>query len=114
MNYTIDATNKKLGRLASEIAVILQGKRNPNYEPRLEGDDKVVVKNIDKISLSQKKAGQRIYYRHTTQIGHLKKQTLAELIEKKGAAEALRKIVREMLPENKLRVRRMKRLLIEK
>jgi large subunit ribosomal protein L13 len=114
MIYTIDATNKKLGRLASEIAVILQGKKNPNYEPRLEGEDGVIVKNINNVSLPQKKTVQKIYYRHTTQIGHLKKQTLAELIEKRGAAEALRKIVREMLPENKLRVRRMKRLNIEK
>lgn len=112
-DYTIDAKNKKIGRLASEIAVILQGKKNPSYDPRLEGEDRAIIKNIDKISLSQKKADQRIYYRHTTQIGHLKKQTLSELIEKKGTAEALKKIVKEMLPENKLRVRRMKKLIIE-
>jgi len=84
MEYTIDATNKKFGRLASEIAVILQGKKNPKYEPRLEGDDKVIVKNISKAEISQKKEKQRIYYHHTTQIGHLKEQSLGMLIEKKG------------------------------
>src|SRR3989344_6295121 len=113
MDYFVDVKGQKSGRLASEIALILQEKKNPNYETRLEGEDRVLVKNISKVSLSQKKAEQRIYYRHTTQIGHLKKQTLAELIEKKGTAEALRKIVREMLPENKLRIRRMKKLIIE-
>src|SRR3989304_1448085 len=112
MQYTIDATNKKLGRLASEIAVILQGKKNPKYEPRLEGEDKVIVKNIDKLEINPKKMEQKIYYRHTTQIGHLKEQSLRLFLEKKGPAGVLRKVVREMLPENKLRIRRMKRLII--
>ena len=84
MEYTIDATNKKFGRLASEIAVILQGKKNPKYEPRLEGDDNVIVKNISKAEISSKKTKQRIYYRHTTQIGHLKEQSLEMLIEKRA------------------------------
>ncbi len=113
MEYIIDATNKKFGRLASEIAVILQGKKSPKYEPRLEGDDKVIVKNIAKLEISQKKAKQRTYYRHTTQIGHLKEQTLEMLIEKKGPAAALRKMVMGMLPKNKLRIRRIKKLIFE-
>lgn len=113
MEYTIDAKNKKLGRLASEIAVILQGKNSPHYEPRLVGDDSVIVKNIDKIVIDSKKLIQKKYYRHTTQIGHLKEQTLGSMLEKKGPAEVLRKVVREMLPENKLRVKRMKKLVIE-
>ena len=114
MQYTIDAKNKKFGRLASEIAVILQGKKNPNYEPRLEGEDSVVVKNIDKMEIiSDKKMIQKIYYRHTTQIGHLKKQTLGMLLEKKGPASVLKKIVMQMLPDNRLRIRRIKKLIIE-
>ena len=111
--YTIDATNKKIGRLASEIAVILQGKKNPNYEPRLEGEDNVIIKNINNLEISDKKAQQRIYYRHTTQIGHLKEQSLAMLLEKKGLKEALRKMVMGMLPKNKLRIRKIKKLAIE-
>lgn len=113
MLYEIDATNKKIGRLASEIAVILQGKKSANYEPRLEGNDKVAVKNINKVEINQEKAKQRIYYRHTTQIGHLKEQSLKMLVEKKGPGAALRKMVMGMLPKNKLRIRRIKKLTIE-
>lgn len=113
MNYTIDATNKKLGRLASEIAVILQGKKSPKYEPRLEGEDKVIIKNIDKIEVSGRKMKQKTYYRHTTQIGHLKKETLEMFWQKKGPAEVLKKAVMQMLPKNKLRIKRIKKLIIE-
>jgi len=116
MIYTIDAKNKPLGRLAGEIAVILQGKKNPNYNPRLEGDDEVVVKNIGRIGITAKKAKQKIYYRHTTQLGHLKEKTMQMILDKKGMgpAEVLRRSVMGMLPKNKLRVKRMKRLVIEK
>lgn len=113
MDYIIDAKNKSFGRLASEIAVILQGKKNPKYEPRLESKDGVVVKNIDKIKITGKKLKQKTYYRHTTQIGHLKKQTLEMLLGKKGPAEVLRRAVMGMLPKNRLRVKRIKRLKIE-
>ncbi len=113
MLYTIDATDKKFGRLASEIAVILQDKKNPKYQPRLEGEDTIIVKNIGKISVSGKKTKQKIYYRHTTQIGHLKKQTMEQALEKKGPAEVLRRAVMGMLPKNRLRDKRMKRLTIE-
>jgi large subunit ribosomal protein L13 len=113
MNYTIDATSKSLGRLASEIAVILQGKKNPNYEPRIEGEDEVVVKNIDKMKITGKKEEQKKYYRHTTQIGHLKKRTLEEVLKKQGPAEVLRRSIMGMLPKNKLRAKRMKKLVIE-
>ena len=113
MIYTIDAKNKKFGRLAGEIAIILQGKKNPNYEPRLEGEDSVVIKNIDKIEFTAKKIKQKKYYRHTTQIGHLKKRTMEMILEKKGPAEVLKRAVKGMLPKNKLLVKRMKRLVIE-
>ncbi|MEK7193836.1 MAG: 50S ribosomal protein L13 [Patescibacteria group bacterium] len=113
MQYTIDAKNKKLGRLASEIALILQGKKSAGYNPRLEGDDSVVVKNIAQIELTGKKLKQKKYFRHTTQIGHLKEQTLQMLWEKKGPAEVLRRAIKGMLPKNKLLIKRMKRLTIE-
>lgn len=113
MDYTIDATSKNLGRLASEIAVILQGKKNPAYEPRLEGKDKVFVKNAAKMEVSGKKMKQRKYYRHTTQIGHLKERTLGMVWEKFGPAEVLRRTVMGMLPKNRLRMKRIKRLVIE-
>jgi large subunit ribosomal protein L13 len=113
MIYTIDATEKKLGRLASEIAVILQGKKSAAYNPRLEADSQVVVKNIEKMEVTGKKMKQKKYFRHTTQIGHLKEQTLEALWQKKGPAEVLRRAVKGMLPKNKLLIKRMKRLIIE-
>jgi len=113
MEYTIDAKNKKLGRLASEIAVILQGKKSVKYEPRLEGKDKVVVKNISQMEVTGMKMKQKKYYHHTTQIGHLKTKTLQMVWEKKGPAEILRHTVMGMLPKNRLQIKRIKRLTIE-
>jgi len=110
MDYTIDAKNKRLGRLASEIAVILQGKKNPNYEPRLQGEDKVFVKNFKEISVSGKKLQQKKYYRHTGHIGHLKEERLEEVM-KKDPQRVLREAVRKMLPKNTLNKRRLKNLI---
>lgn len=111
-DYIIDAKNKRLGRLASEIAVILQGKKNPDYEPRLSGSDRVIVKNADKITLSGKKFKQKVYYHHTGYIGHLKEKKFAEVFAK-NPAWVLHHAVRLMLPKNRLRVKRLKRLIIE-
>ena len=113
MNYEIDATNKSFGRLASEIAVILQGKKNANFNPRLEGKDKVVVKNINSMKITGKKLTQKKYYRHTTQIGHLKEKSLEQMLQSRGAKEVLRHAIMGMLPKNKLRIKRIKRLVIE-
>lgn len=113
MQYTIDAKNKKIGRLASEIAVILQGKRSAKYEPRLEGEDGVVVKNIAQLDIAAKKTEGKVYYSHTGRIGRLKERTMKMVIEKKGPAEILRRTVKGMLPKNKLLAKRMKKLIIE-
>jgi len=78
----IDAKNKKLGRLASEIAVILQGKKHADYEGRKEGTDKVFVKNIKKLEISGNKADQKIYYRHTGYVGHLRKTKYRDAFKK--------------------------------
>jgi len=112
--YTIDAKGKKLGRLASEIAMILQGKKVPAYNPKDEGDDSVIVKNASQMEVSGNKMKDKTYYRHSTRIGFLKKETMEEVWEKKGPAEVLRRAVSGMLPKNKLNIKRMKRLKIEK
>ena len=114
MDYTIDASSKSLGRLATEVAVILQGKKNPDYEPRLAGKDKVIVKNVDKFTLSGKKIDQKVYHRHTGYMGHLKEEKIQQVIDKKGKGEVLRRAVKQMLPKNRLQNDRMKRLIIEK
>jgi len=112
MEYTIDATNKKLGRLASEIAIILQGKKSSYYHPRLAGGDNVIIKNIDKMSITLRKMNQKIYYRHTGYVGHLKERSLKEALKRSPAA-VLKLAVARMLPKNFIRAKRLKRLAIE-
>lgn len=112
--YELDAQGKPMGRLASEIAVILQGKKSAAFAPRLAGEDSVVVTNIDKMTVTGKKYTQKQYYHHTTQIGHLRAETMRMVWEKKGPEEVLRRAVKGMLPNNRLRVPRMKRLIIQK
>jgi len=112
MEYRIDAKNKKLGRLSSEIATILQGKKDPKYDPKFPGGDKVIVKNIREMSFTGKKTGQKIYYKHTGPLGHLKEKKFADVF-KKNPAWVLRHAVRLMLPKNRLNAKRLKNLTIE-
>ena len=112
MEYTIDAANKKLGRLASEIAVILQGKKSPYYEPRLAGSDRVVVLNIQKLSFSGNKLPKKIYYRPPGYMGHLKEKTLEEAFTQ-NPEKVLRLSVERMLPKNFLAQKRLNRLIIK-
>lgn len=112
IEHIIDAKNKRLGRLASEIAVILQGKMKADYEPRFSGSDKIIIKNISKITLSGRKADQKIYYHHAGKLGHLKERKFKEVFAKKPEW-VLKNAVRLMLPKNKLAAERLKRLIIE-
>jgi len=112
MVYHIDAKNKRLGRLASEIAAILQGKKSAYYEPRLAGADKVVVENVKELSFSGNKLVNKQYYWHTGYMGHLKSASLEELFEK-NPEKVLRNAVEHMLPKNKLKPKRMKLLTIK-
>lgn len=111
MLYTIDAKNKKLGRLASEIAIILQGKKNPSYEGRLEGEDRVEVANIRELVVTGRKKDSKIYYKHTGPLGHLKERKFKD-VWAKNPAWVLRHAVNLMLPKNKLRAKRIKKLII--
>ena len=111
--YIIDVKNKILGRVAVEIATILQGKKHTDFEGRKEGIDTVIVKNIGRIVVSGRKAEQKIYYRHTGYMGHLKEKKYKDAFAK-DPAWVLRHAVRGMLPKNWLRDRRLKRLTIEK
>ena len=111
--YKIDATNKVLGRLASKIAILLQGKHKPNFVPYLNTGDKVIVTNTDKIKITGKKLKKKVYYHHSGYPGGLKKITLEELM-KRDSREVLRKAVWGMLPKNKLRKQRIKNLKLYK
>ena len=112
MEYKIDAKNKKLGRLASEVALILQGKKTAKYNPRLPGDDSVVITNLKDIIVTGNKMEDRIYYRHTGYMGHLKSASLQERWTK-SPEKVLRSVVEHMLPKNRLLVGRLKRLVVK-
>ncbi len=112
MDYVIDAKNQKLGRLATKIAIILQGKQHASYEGRLPGLDRVVIKNIRQVVVTGHKSEQKIYYRHAGMLGHLKERKFADVFLKKPEW-VLRHAVNLMLPKNRLRALRIKRLIFE-
>ncbi|MEW6184666.1 MAG: 50S ribosomal protein L13 [Thermodesulfobacteriota bacterium] len=99
--FLIDAENKVLGRLASEVAMRLRGKNNPGFVPYADTGDFVVVVNAEKVVLTGKKMDQKIYYRHSGFIGGLKSITAKKLKEKRPE-ELLRQAVKGMLPKNSL------------
>jgi large subunit ribosomal protein L13 len=109
VEHVIDAKNKRLGRLASEVAQILQGKHRANYEPREVGTDRVVVKNVGLVSIGGKKETDKVYYRHTGYMGHLKEETYAQMFTK-SPEKVVREAVRRMLPKNFLNARRLSKL----
>lgn len=110
MDYKIDAKNKPLGRVASEIAVILQGKKSAKYEPNKVGGDRVLIENVQKIAVTGRKYREKVYHRHTGYVGHLKTKTFEQ--EFTGSPErVLRDTVRRMLPKNFLKERRLKNLI---
>ena len=113
MEHVIDAKNQTLGRLASKIAQILQGKHSVDYAPHLAGNDKVVVKNVSKLVVTGRKSEQKIYYRHTGYMGHLRKHKYKEVFAK-TPERVLWYAVYNMLPKNWLRQKRLNRLVIEK
>lgn len=113
MEHIIDASNQKLGRLASRISVVLQGKISASYEPRLSGSERVIVKNAGRIVVTGRKSKNKIYYRHTGYMGHLKEKTFREAFEQ-SPEQVLRRAVYNMLPKNRLRAKRLRRLVIER
>ncbi|MBM3281500.1 MAG: 50S ribosomal protein L13 [Candidatus Harrisonbacteria bacterium] len=109
--HNLDASAKRLGRLASEIAVLLQGKHRPDYTHERPGTEKVVVMNASKMDFSGKKYDQKIYYKHTGYMGHLKEKTLKQAMEK-SPEWVLRRAVFNMLPKNSLRRKMMANLSV--
>ncbi len=108
----IDAKNKPLGRLATLIAYYLQGKHKPNYAPYIDFPVYVKIKNWNNIVFTGKKFDTKYIYKHTGYLGHLRKYSLKELW-KKDPLKVIQKAVSGMLPKNKLRKRRLKRIILE-
>ena len=111
--HTIDADGRILGRLATEIAVLLRGKNKPDFAPNRDMGDFVIVKNAIKIKLTGKKSEKKIYYHHTGYLGGLKEVSIKKLSEKDFTA-VLKKAVFGMLPKTRLRAKQIKRLKIER
>ena len=109
--YVVDAKDKILGRLATQIAMRLRGKHKPIFTPHADTGDFVVVLNADKVALTGKKWDKKIYYHHTGYTGGLKQITAEKLLEKKPE-DLLRFAVKGMLPKNSLGRRQLKKLKI--
>ena len=99
--YLVDAQNKTLGRLSTEIASRLRGKHKPIYTPHVDTGDYIVVVNASKIRVTGKKMTDKVYYKHTGYIGNLKSENLETMLEK-YPERVLMKSVRGMLPKSKL------------
>ena len=110
MDYKIDAQNKVLGRVASEISLILQGKKNPAYQRNKVSNDRVFVSNYREIAVTGQKLTQKVYHRHTGYVGHVKDARLEERFAK-APKTVLREAVRKMLPRNFLNQKRLKHLI---
>ncbi|MCD7842002.1 MAG: 50S ribosomal protein L13 [Lachnospiraceae bacterium] len=99
--YVVDATDKTLGRLASEIASILRGKKKPIFTPHLDLGDYVIVVNAEKVKVTGKKLDQKIYYHHSDYVGGMKETTLREMLAKKPE-RVIELAVKGMLPKGPL------------
>ena len=109
--YIVDAQNKILGRLASKIAVFLMGKHKPQYTPHVDCGDYVVILNADKFRVTGAKMQDKIYYSHSFYPGGLKSVNLETML-KKHPERVIYHAVSGMLPKNKLRAKRLRRLKI--
>ena len=99
--YLIDATDKTLGRLASEIAKRLKGKHKPIYTPHVDTGDCIVVINAEKVRVTGNKESKKMYYRYTGYVGNLKSMTLGEMLSK-HPERVIETAVKGMLPKNPL------------
>jgi large subunit ribosomal protein L13 len=109
--YLIDAKEKILGRLASQIASILRGKNKPIFTPHMDAGDYVIVINADKIILTGDKIEKKMYYHHSGYVGGLKKTTAKEMLLKKPE-NLIKFAVKGMLPKNSLGRRQLTKLKV--
>jgi len=109
--YVVDAENKVLGRLASELAKILRGKHKPQFTPHVDTGDYVIVVNAEKVNLTGNKLKDKVYYRHSGYPGGIKSVT-AENLKAKKPEDLIRFAVKGMLPKNRLGRKLFKKLKV--
>ena len=98
----IDATDLVLGRMASKVAKLLRGKYKPSFTPHVDCGDNVIIINAEKVKLTGNKWNDRVYLSHTGYPGGQREMTPAEMLAKKGADVLVKKVVKGMLPKNRL------------
>jgi large subunit ribosomal protein L13 len=109
--YVVDATGMTLGRLATQIADTLRGKRKPEYTPHIDTGDFVIVVNAERISVTGNKRNDKLYHRHSGYPGGLRSRTLGDMLERRPE-EVIRLAVRGMLPRNRLARKQLTKLKV--
>lgn len=112
MNYTVDATNKPLGRLATEIAVLLMGKNDASFTRNTISQNLVAVANASKMKIDPRKLETKFYKSFSGHPGGLRELSMTHVAQKKGYAEILTTAVKGMLPDNKLKKEMLKHLTV--
>ena len=109
--YVVDATGRTLGRVATQIADALRGKRKPEYTPHIDTGDFVIVVNAEKIAVTGDKRTEKLYHRHSGYPGGLKTRTLQDMLDRRPE-EVIRLAVRGMLPRNRLARKQLTKLKV--
>lgn len=109
--YVVDATGMTLGRLASEVASVLRGKKKPIFTPHIDTGDYVIVINAEKVAVTGRKLDQKVYYHHSEYVGGMKSATLREKLNKKPE-EVIEHAVKGMLPKGPLGREMYKKLFV--
>ena len=109
--YVVDASEQTLGRLATQIANALRGKRKPTYTPHIDVGDFVIVVNAEQIQVTGNKRNDKRYYRHSGYPGGLKSRTLQEMLDRRPE-EVIRRAVKGMLPRNRLARKQLTKLKV--
>jgi large subunit ribosomal protein L13 len=109
--YVVDANGRTLGRLATQIADALRGKRKPEYTPHIDTGDFVIVVNAEKIAVTGDKRTAKLYHRHSGYPGGLKSRTLQEMLDRRPE-EVIRLAVKGMLPRNRLARKQLTKLKV--
>ncbi|HYC06643.1 MAG TPA: 50S ribosomal protein L13 [Candidatus Binatia bacterium] len=109
--YVVDATDQTLGRLASRVARVLEGKHKPTWTPNLDSGDHVIVINASRIAVTSDKLESKVYARHSGYPQGYKEETLGHLLARRPE-EVVRKAVKGMLPRNRLGAQQIRKLKI--
>jgi len=109
--YVVDASDQTLGRLASRVAHVLEGKHKPTWQPNLDSGDHVIVLNASRIAVTANKRETKLYIRHSGFPGGYKEETLGQLLERRPE-EVIRRAVKGMLPRNTLGVQQLRKLKV--